>query len=224
MLFRPRKILFVLTATSVVCPDACCPCSTGSTADRDCARHADGRSVHVRYRRTAQDSRRRRRAGAGRIHSAWHSCPNGDALVTERGARLRIVRDATGSGGAQAKLEPEPVAGLPAYPAFRGGGLQEIALHPKFATNQLVYFTYNKAGAVGQNPNQRQSAVTLARGRFDGKALTNVEELFTRRLEQRRQRIAPRIRSRRVDLHDDGRAVRREGAEAPTRYTARSCG
>ena len=42
-----------------------------------------------------------------------------------------------------------------------------------------MYFTYNKAGAVGQNPNQRQSAVTLARGRFDGKALTNVEELFT---------------------------------------------
>jgi len=103
--------------------------------------------------------------------------PNGDALVTERGARLRIVRSATGAGGGQ--LDPEPVAGVPATPAFRGGGLQEVALHPKFATNRLVYFTYNKAGAVGQNPNQRQSAVTLARGRFDGKALTSVEELFT---------------------------------------------
>jgi glucose/arabinose dehydrogenase len=57
--------------------------------------------------------------------------------------------------------------------------LHEIALHPKFATNQLVYFTYNKAGAAGQNPNQRQSAVTLARGRFDGKSLTNLEELFS---------------------------------------------
>jgi glucose/arabinose dehydrogenase len=57
--------------------------------------------------------------------------------------------------------------------------VQEIALHPKFATNQFVYFTYNKAGAVGQNPNQRQSAVTLARGRFDGKALTGVEDVFT---------------------------------------------
>jgi glucose/arabinose dehydrogenase len=102
--------------------------------------------------------------------------PNGDALVTERGARLRIVRGAT---GAQARLEPEPLAGVPAQPAFRGGGLQEIALHPKFATNQFVYFTYNKAGAVGQNPNQRQSAVTLARGRFDGKTLTGVEDLFT---------------------------------------------
>ena len=101
--------------------------------------------------------------------------PNGDALVTERGTRLRIVRQAT---GAQAALEPEPVAGLPAMPPFRGGGLQEVALHPNFAANQFVYFTYNKAGAAGPNPNQRQSAVTLARGRFDGKAIAGVEELF----------------------------------------------
>ena len=105
--------------------------------------------------------------------------PNGDALVTERGTKLRIVRNATGAGGAQATLDPEPIAGLPAFPPFRTGGLHEVALHPKFASNQLVYFTYNKAGAAGQNPNQRQSAVTLARGRFDGKSLTNVEELFS---------------------------------------------
>jgi glucose/arabinose dehydrogenase len=105
--------------------------------------------------------------------------PTGDALVTQRGARLRIVRNATGAGGVQPTLDPEPVAGIPAMPAFRSGGLQEVTLHPGFAGNRLVYFTYNKAGAVGANPNQRQSAVTLARGRFDGKALTNVEDLFS---------------------------------------------
>ena len=74
--------------------------------------------------------------------------PNGDALVTERGTKLRIVRNATGAGGAQATIDTEPVAGLPAFPPFRTGGLQEVALHPKFATNRLVYFTYNKAGAA----------------------------------------------------------------------------
>ncbi len=105
--------------------------------------------------------------------------PSGDALVTERGTRLRIIRNATGAqGGAAARLEPEPVPGVPDTPGFRGGGLQEVVLHPKFATNGLVYFTYNKAGAVGANPQQRKSAITLARGKFDGKALTNVEELF----------------------------------------------
>jgi len=61
--------------------------------------------------------------------------PNGDALVTERGTKLRIVRNATAAGGAQAVLDPQAIAGLPEFPAFRTGGLQEIALHPKFATN-----------------------------------------------------------------------------------------
>src|SRR5262245_903807 len=102
--------------------------------------------------------------------------PNGDALVSERGVRLRVIRGAT---SAQAKVEPEPVAGLPQMPAFRTGGLQEIALHPKFASNGLIYFTYNKAGDVSAtNPQQRQSAITLARAKFDGKALTKVQDVF----------------------------------------------
>jgi len=101
--------------------------------------------------------------------------PNGDALVTERGVRLRVIRGATGQG----KVEPDPVAGIPQTPAFRTGGLHEVAVHPRFATTGLIYFTYNKAGEVSAtNPQQRQSAITLARGKFDGKALTNVQELF----------------------------------------------
>src|SRR5690606_18097198 len=34
--------------------------------------------------------------------------------------------------------------------------------------NRLVYFTYNKAGAPVGDGTERQSAPTLARGRFDG--------------------------------------------------------
>src|SRR5688572_19792442 len=48
--------------------------------------------------------------------------PNGDALVTERGTRLRVIRGAT---GAQAKVDTEPVTGIPQTPAFRTGGLHE---------------------------------------------------------------------------------------------------
>ncbi len=101
--------------------------------------------------------------------------PDGDALGTERGKRLRIVRHATGP---EPVLDPLAVAGIPDTPAFRGGGLQEVAIHPKFAENKLVYFTYNKAGAPGPTPEQRQGAITLARGRFDGKSLADVTELF----------------------------------------------
>src|SRR6185437_9968994 len=46
--------------------------------------------------------------------------PSGDALVSERGGALRIVH---GVGGAAPALDPQPVTGIPAPPAYRNGGL-----------------------------------------------------------------------------------------------------
>jgi glucose/arabinose dehydrogenase len=106
--------------------------------------------------------------------------PNGDALITERGVRLRIVRNATGRG---ATLDPGAVAGVPQPPTFRGGGLLDVVPHPKFATNGLVYFTYNKTNAVAATPAQQQAAIALARGRFDGKTITELKEIFAGELK-----------------------------------------
>src|SRR5262245_41610965 len=61
--------------------------------------------------------------------------PNGDMLVTERAGRLRIIRNGV--------LDPEPVSGVPKVQAGGTSGLLDIALHPKFATNSLVYLAYN---------------------------------------------------------------------------------
>jgi glucose/arabinose dehydrogenase len=106
--------------------------------------------------------------------------PDGDALVTERSGRLRRVRGATGTAP---RLDPTPVAGVPEQPAFRTGGLHEIALHPQFPSNSLVYFTFNKAGAplkTGRGPQTgRQSAVALFRARLAGDALADVREIFS---------------------------------------------
>jgi glucose/arabinose dehydrogenase len=105
--------------------------------------------------------------------------PNGDALVTERGARLRLVRNA--ANHLPAVLEPQPVAGAPEPGAYRGVGLFDVAVHPRFADNRLVYFTYNKPGPGDQAAlpaPQRQSQLVLARAVFDGKAMTRAEELF----------------------------------------------
>jgi aldose sugar dehydrogenase len=104
--------------------------------------------------------------------------PDGDALVVERGSGLRIVRNAAGRPGTVTSLEPEPVTGVPEIPTFRTGGLQDVVLHPRFAENRLVYLSYNKAGEPGPGPGQRQSAVAVARGRFDGQTLSNVQEIF----------------------------------------------
>jgi glucose/arabinose dehydrogenase len=98
--------------------------------------------------------------------------PGGDALVTERGKALRLVRGATGPSP---RLEPAPVAGLPAPATIRGGGWQDVVLHPKFAENGLVYLSYNKAGTGGA---AAQSAVAVGRGRFTGAAIEGFAEIF----------------------------------------------
>ena len=89
--------------------------------------------------------------------------PNGDMLVTEKPGRLRIVRNGV--------LDPEPIAGTPQVVAMGQGGLLEVSLHPRFAENQFVYLTYSKSGTQG-------NTTALARGRFDGKALTGVQDIF----------------------------------------------
>jgi glucose/arabinose dehydrogenase len=93
--------------------------------------------------------------------------PDGSMLVTERAGRLRIVRNGV--------LDPEQITGIPPVLDSRLKGLQDIALHPRFAENKLVYFTYYKP-----KPGEKDVATaTLARGRFDGHhALTDVRDLF----------------------------------------------
>jgi len=104
--------------------------------------------------------------------------PDGDALIVERGAQLRRVRGATSQA---AELLEAPVPGAPEPATTRGAGLHDIALHPQFERNQLVYFTYNRPGVPdpGAEPGARPpTALTLARARFDGSSLVGGEDIF----------------------------------------------
>jgi aldose sugar dehydrogenase len=89
--------------------------------------------------------------------------PGGDLLVTERAGRLRIVR-----GG---KLLPNPVAGVPAVVAAGQGGLLDVALHPAFAQNKVIYLTYSKQITGG-------STTALYRARFENDALVDGKDIF----------------------------------------------
>lgn len=98
--------------------------------------------------------------------------PDGSMLVTERPGRLRVIRNNT--------LVPEPVTGGPAsYVAGESGlpgavhGYMDIALHPNFAQNRYVYLVYNKPAS-----GETRQVLALARGKFDGKALTEVKDIF----------------------------------------------
>jgi glucose/arabinose dehydrogenase len=89
--------------------------------------------------------------------------PDGDILVTERDGRLRLVRNG--------RLQQEPLDGVPPVAARGQGGLLDVALHPDFATNRLVYLSYSK-------PGQRGATTAVVRGRLEGSGLTSVEEIF----------------------------------------------
>jgi glucose/arabinose dehydrogenase len=84
-------------------------------------------------------------------------------LITERPGRLRLVRDG--------QLMPDPIAGVPEVWARGQGGLLDVALHPDYTANQLVYVSYSKPGAQG-------ATTAIVRGRFTGDALGDVEEII----------------------------------------------
>ncbi|MGP0071801.1 MAG: PQQ-dependent sugar dehydrogenase [Bryobacteraceae bacterium] len=97
--------------------------------------------------------------------------PDGGILITERPGRLRIVRNGV--------LDPNPISGLPPIQAQRLSGLMDLALHPRFAENKLVYFTYHKPPSNAASGENNAGIITLARGRWDGTALSDVRDLFS---------------------------------------------
>ena len=97
--------------------------------------------------------------------------PDGSMLVTERTARLRVIRNG--------KLDPAPVAGTPAgYFAGESGlpgavhGYMDLALHPDYASNQLVYMSYTKP------LDAKRRTMAVARGRWDGRAMQDMKDIF----------------------------------------------
>lgn len=89
--------------------------------------------------------------------------PDGRALVTEKPGTMKIL-DKDGRVVAD-------VAGVPQVLNYGQGGLLDVALHPDFATNGLIYFTF----AVGE---EGANHTALARGRLVGNQLQDVQELL----------------------------------------------
>ena len=100
---------------------------------------------------------------------AW--LPTGEMLLTQRRGQLRIVRNGV--------LDPKPIEGGPAS-VFSGEsgaigavhGYMNVALHPQFAENHLLYLSYTKP--LGD----KHTAVAVARGRLDGNRLSDVKDVF----------------------------------------------
>jgi aldose sugar dehydrogenase len=89
--------------------------------------------------------------------------PDGSMLIAQLNGQLRMFRNG--------KLVPEPITGVPKVHYVPGrGGLMDLALHPKFAQNRWVYFTYDKEGPKGATP-------AVGRGTLNGNQLTEVKDI-----------------------------------------------
>jgi len=93
--------------------------------------------------------------------------PGGDMLITERAGQLRRVRAGV--------LDPTPLTGLDGFPIDK---LFDIALHPDFADNALVYLTYIKRGNHPDGSETYWATTALLRGRLTDAGLADVEEIF----------------------------------------------
>lgn len=89
--------------------------------------------------------------------------PNGDFLVSERPGRLQRVH-ATGT-------DMTAIQGLPRIAAGGQGGLLDLALHPEYADNGWLYFSYVGPGDGGRG-------TEVARARLDGDRLVELQTLF----------------------------------------------
>ncbi|MDJ0928636.1 MAG: PQQ-dependent sugar dehydrogenase [Gammaproteobacteria bacterium] len=94
--------------------------------------------------------------------------PDGRLLVTEMGGQLLIA-----SPDGEQTL---PVTGVPEVDHGGQGGLGDIALHPDFAANNIVYLSYAEAG------DGRTRGAAVARARLDlhqdGGALTGLQVIW----------------------------------------------
>lgn len=95
---------------------------------------------------------------------AVEALPDGAYLVTERPGYMRIIRNGKAS---------DPIAGVPKVHARGQGGLLDVALDPKFASNRTIFFTASIAEDGGSG-----TAVFRAVLSPDERRLTDVKRIF----------------------------------------------
>ena len=93
--------------------------------------------------------------------------PDGRMIVTEKRGTMRLIENG--------KLIEKPIDGIPTASEHGQGGLLDVVLHPKYAENGWIYWTYN-AEEKGLHGTE------LARGKLGGTKteprMTDVQVLF----------------------------------------------
>jgi glucose/arabinose dehydrogenase len=107
--------------------------------------------------------------------------PNADALIVERGTRLRLIRNATTE---KPVLVDTPVAGVPNFTGHEHAspddvlGIQDVAIHPDFSKNHFVYYTLNRPVDFDPVAKRLRATTVLARARLQGSQLLDSQDLM----------------------------------------------
>lgn len=93
--------------------------------------------------------------------------PNGDMLVTDKSGKIYRVKNGKAS----------EISGAPEVLFDGQGGLLDITVHPDYAQNGWIYFSYAKGGK--KNAEGKELATTvISRAKLNDNALTNMQEVF----------------------------------------------
>lgn len=92
----------------------------------------------------------------------------GDALISERTGKVKLYQNGRVAASIVADLKT----------AFELEQLFDLKLHPRFADNGLVYFTYIKTAPNPDGSSAYWVTTALGRGRFDGAQLVELQDVY----------------------------------------------
>jgi len=105
---------------------------------------------------------------ASGLNNPWGmaNLPDGRILITEKGGNLRIVD--------QSGVVSSAIGGLPPVNSAGQGGLLDVAVHPDFNSNRLIYWTFSQNGTNG-------TATAVAKGQLsiNESNVVNVQLIYT---------------------------------------------
>jgi len=108
--------------------------------------------------------------------------PNADALLVERGTRLRLIRNVT---SATPLLVQTSISGVPDSTNTQHAGpddvlgIQDVAIHPDFSKNHFVYYTFNRVVGFDSPSKQLRTRIVLVRARLEDSQLVDSKDLLT---------------------------------------------